>query len=59
LLQNWPRNASNVEENEYKTLVVAYGRELDSLISTSYIIRSLEEEESPPPHIENAMMDLE
>jgi len=55
LLWNWAKNASNVEDDEYETLVLAYNKKLDSLISTSCITRSLEEEESSPPHIEDVV----
>jgi hypothetical protein len=60
LLQNLPRNAFDVEDNEYKkTLVFAYNKKLGSLISASCITRSLEEEESSPPHIGDAVTNLE
>ncbi len=55
LLWNWAKNASNVEDDEYETLVLAYNKKLDSLISTSCITRSLEEEESSPPHIKDVV----
>jgi hypothetical protein len=55
LLQNWPRNASNVEDNEYEKLVLDYNKELNSLISASYITKSPKKEENSPPHIKNAM----
>ncbi len=59
LLQNWSKNAFDIEDNEYETLVLAYNKELDSLILANYITRSLKEEESSPPHIEYVVMDSE
>jgi hypothetical protein len=59
LLQNWPSNASNVEDDEYETLVFVYSRKLDSLVSANYITKSPKEEEESPPHIKDAVMDLE
>jgi hypothetical protein len=58
LLQNWPRNAYNVEDDEYETPTLVYCRELDSLVLASYITKSLEEEENSPPRIKDAVMDL-
>jgi hypothetical protein len=49
------KNASNIKNDEYKTIVLPYSRELDSLILANYIIRSPEEEESSPLHIKNVM----
>ncbi len=43
LLQNWLRNDFDIEDNECKTLILAYSRKMDSLVSTNYIPRSLEE----------------
>jgi hypothetical protein len=48
-------NVSNVEDDEYETPILAYSRELDSLVSVSYIIKSPKEEGSFPPHIEDVM----
>jgi hypothetical protein len=59
LLRNWLRNTSDVEDNEYETLILAYSKELDSLVLANCITKSLEEEENSPPHIEDAMMDSE
>jgi hypothetical protein len=59
LLQNWLKNTSFTKEDEYKTPIFAYNIELDSLILTSYILRSPEEEETSPPHIKDAVTDLE
>jgi len=53
------RNVSNVEDNEYETLVFSYNKELDSLVSTICITRSPKEEESSPPHTKDVMTDLE
>jgi hypothetical protein len=53
LLWNWPKNASNAKDDEYKTFV--FPRKLDSLVSASYITRNPEEEESSPLHTEDAM----
>jgi hypothetical protein len=51
LLWKWPKNASNVEDNAYETLIFTYNIELDILVSISSIIRSdLEEESSPPAY---------
>ncbi len=55
MLWNWPKNASNVEDDEYKTPKLSYSKKLDSLILTSCITRSQEEEESSPPHIEDVV----
>jgi hypothetical protein len=41
LLQNWPRNVFDIEDDEYKTLILTYNKELDSLISTNNITKSL------------------
>jgi len=50
---------SNTEDNEYKTSILAYSRELNSLVSTNCITRSPEEEESLPPHTKKVVMDSE
>jgi len=55
LLWNWPMNASDIEDDEYNTPIFTYNKELESLISSNCITRSPEEEESLPPHIEDAM----
>jgi hypothetical protein len=55
LLQNWPRNTSNAEDDEYETLIFTYNKELDSLISTNYITRNPKEEERSPPNIEDVV----
>jgi hypothetical protein len=57
LLQNWPRTISNIEDDEYQTLIFTYSRELDSLVSANCITRSPEEKESSPPHIEDVVME--
>jgi hypothetical protein len=50
LLWKWPKNASNVEDNAYEALVLAYNRKLDICVSTSSITRSNVEEENYPPY---------
>ncbi len=57
MLQNWPKNTSNVEDNEYETSIFVYNKDLDSLVSTSCISRSPKEEENSPPHTEDTMMN--
>jgi DNA segregation ATPase FtsK/SpoIIIE-like protein len=59
LLQNWLKNISNIENNEYETLVLAYSRKLDSLLLANYITKSPEEEESSLPHVKNVVTNLE
>jgi hypothetical protein len=59
LLQNWPRNIFDIENNEYETPIFTYSRELDSLVLANYITRSPKEEESSPPHTKNVVTDLE
>jgi hypothetical protein len=59
LLQKWPRNISNVEDDEYETPILAYNRELDLLVSTSSITRSDVEEKNSPPYPKDVVMDLE
>jgi hypothetical protein len=51
------RNVSEVEDNEYETLILIYKKKLDSLVSASCITRSLEEEKSLPPHTKDVVMD--
>ncbi len=53
------KNTSDVEDNEYETLVFTYNKELDSLVLANYITKSPKEEESSPPHIEDVVMDSE
>jgi hypothetical protein len=50
LLQNWLKNVFVAKDDEYETPILTYNKELDSLILTSCITRSPEEEESSPPH---------
>lgn len=57
MLQNWLKNASNIEDNEYETPVLAYNKELDSLVLASCITKSLKEEESSTPQIKDVVMD--
>jgi hypothetical protein len=57
LLRNRLKNASKTYNNEYETPILIYNRKVDSLVSTSCITRSLEEEESSPPHIKDVVMD--
>jgi hypothetical protein len=42
-------------DNEYETPVLAYNKELDSLVLISCITRSPKEEESSPPQTEIVM----
>jgi hypothetical protein len=58
LLQKWPRNFFDVEDDAYKTPILAYNRELDILVSVSSITRSDVEKESSPPYSEDAMKDF-
>jgi hypothetical protein len=51
------KNASNIEDNEYETPVLAYNKELDSLVLASCITKSLKEEESSTPQIKDVVMD--
>jgi hypothetical protein len=53
------KNASDVEDNAYKTPLLAYNRELNLLVSTNSITRSDMEKENPPPYPEYVMINLE
>jgi hypothetical protein len=55
LLWNWPKNTSDTKKKEYETLVLAYSKVLDSLISVSDITRSSEEKESSLPHTKDVV----
>jgi hypothetical protein len=55
LLQKWLKDASDVEDDAYKTLVLAYNRELDLLVSAKSIIRS--DMEKSPPYLEDVMIN--
>jgi len=57
LLRKWPKNAFNIEDNAYKTQVLAYSKELDLLILAINIIRSDVEEENSPPYPKDVMID--
>jgi hypothetical protein len=59
LQQKWPRNVSNVEDDEYETPILTYNIELDLLVSTSSITRSDVEEKNSPPYPKDVVMDLE
>jgi hypothetical protein len=50
LLRRWTRNASNIENHAYKTLIFAYNKKLDLLVLASSITKSDLEEESSPPY---------
>ncbi len=50
MLQKWPNNVSNVEDNAYETLVFAYNKELDVLVPANSITKSNVKEESSPPY---------
>lgn len=49
LLQKWLRNTSNIKDDAYETLILAYSRGLDLLVLANSITRSNVEEESSPP----------
>jgi hypothetical protein len=53
------RNASNDEDNAYKTLVLAYNIKLNLLVLTNSIIGSSVEEESSPPYPEDVVINSE
>jgi Leucine-rich repeat (LRR) protein len=55
LLQKWPRIIYDVEDDAYETLVFAYNRKLDVIVSVSSITRSDVEEESSPTYPKDAM----
>jgi hypothetical protein len=57
LLQKWPKNIPNVEDDAYETLVFTYNRELDLIELASSITISDVEKESSPPYLEDTMMD--
>jgi hypothetical protein len=57
LLQKWMRNTFNNKDDAYKTLILAYNRELDFLVLANSITRSDVEEESSPPYPENVVMN--
>jgi hypothetical protein len=53
LLQKWLKNAYDVEDNAYETLLFACSKKLDVLISTSFITKSDVKEESFPPNLKD------
>ncbi len=55
LLQKWLRNTSNIKDDAYETLVLAYSKKLDLLVLASSITRSDVEEESSPPSLEDVV----
>ncbi len=55
--QKWLRNALNVKDNAYETLIFAYSRKLDLFVLASNITISNVEKESSPPYLEDAMTD--
>ncbi len=57
LLHKWPRNTSNIEDDAYETLELAYNKELDFLVLASSITRSNVEKENSPPYPEDATTD--
>lgn len=59
MLQKWLRNIFEAEDDEYETLILAYNRELDLLVSTCSITRINVEEKNSPPYPKNVVMDLE
>jgi len=58
LLQKWPKNTFDVEDDVCKTPVLVYNKELDVLVSASFITRSNVEEESSSPYLENVVTHL-
>lgn len=59
LLQKWPKNASDTEDDAYETLVLAYNKELDIHVLASSITKSDVEEESSPPYPTYVMTNSE
>jgi hypothetical protein len=59
LLQKWQKNASNVEDDAYETLIFAYNKELDLPILTGCITKRYVEKEGSPPYLKDFVMDLE
>ncbi len=56
MLWKWPRNAFDVENDAYETLVLTYSKNLDILILANSITRSDVEEESSPPYPEDVVI---
>ncbi len=54
-----PRNAFDVEDNAYESLVLVYSKELDIFVSTSSITGSDVEEENSPPSSKDPVIDSE
>ncbi len=57
LLWKWFKKKIDTKDGAYETLVFAYNKKLNLIISTSSITKSDVEEESSPPYLEDAMMD--
>jgi hypothetical protein len=51
------RNVSDAKNNAYKTLVFAYNKKLDLLVSTNSIIGSSVEEKNSPPYLKDAVIN--
>ncbi len=59
MLQKWLKNTYDAKDNAYETPILTYNRELDVLAPTNSITKSNVDEESSPPYLKDALINLE